>query len=427
MNKYKDIMGRINYVLFLVVVFLLPFPQIALRYGCVLWIATWLFEGRWVKSGNWRLNTEDWRKVVPFVLFSLWYGWRLLSGLWAPDHAAWSSQMERYITFGAIVPVALWGVNEHYNWRQIGNVFIFSCLCAVFFYPAVMTLLLHHREIIDNHPFLHALWDYSSFDWFHFYQTNISQIKHRLFLCSVELFGAYLAFILYRNRLKILLPILLLIVFFIAMSGSRQILITTSAVITAIAIFSIANRYHEWYAVGIVLAGLALGGALLVLHPRMKDLSTISITQIQHYETDDFARLNTWQVALQEPQDYLLRGLGGGQSTPYLVEHYTALGLDSYAAKRYNCHNQYLEELMELGIFGLLLFVLAWLAIPICVRKERRQTAWVFVLLFLFNMVTECMFGRFCGIALWAVGMVLIYCVPTPQPHSAPCCREYKD
>ena len=75
---------------------------------------------------------------------------------------------------------------------------------------------------------------------------------------------------------------------------------------------------------------------------------------------------------------------------------------------RYHPHNQYLEELMEIGFFGLLLFILAWLSIIYYAEKRGRQTAILFTTLFMLNMLTDCMFGKFCGIALWAIGLMFI-------------------
>lgn len=407
MSKYQDIMGRINYGLFLIVVFLLPFPQIALRYTCVLWITSWLFEGRWTKRENWKLGLEDWRSVLPFVLFGLWYGWRLLSGLWATDHAAWSSQMERYITFGALVPVGLWGVNSRYDWRQIGRVLIAGCVAAIPFYLILMGTLYLQPEIIYARQWS-IPWDYDYTSFLSFFARNISVFKHRLFLCSVELLSGYMAFILYRHRPKILMLILLIITAFIVLSGSRQIILTAVAIVIVVLLFSLPVHSRKRYGIGIALVGMAIGAGLLCLHPRMRNFSPDFITEIHDYETDDFVRLNIWQVALQEPHEYAIWGLGAGQSTSYLAERYQLNGLDQYTAKRYNCHNQYLEELMELGVAGLVLFLLMWLSIPLCARPEARQAACVFVVLFLCNMTTECMFGRFCGIALWAVGMVFL-------------------
>ena len=109
MNRYREIIGRINYALFLAVVALLPFPQICVRYACVAWFVTWVLEGRWLqKPASWREN----KMMLPFVLFGIWYIWQLVSGIWADNHAAWSMQMERYITFGVMIPVGIWGLNS---------------------------------------------------------------------------------------------------------------------------------------------------------------------------------------------------------------------------------------------------------------------------------------------------------------------------
>ena len=52
--KYQSAVGQLNYALFLMVVALLPFPQIFLRYTCVVWIVCWFLEGRWLSKPNWK-------------------------------------------------------------------------------------------------------------------------------------------------------------------------------------------------------------------------------------------------------------------------------------------------------------------------------------------------------------------------------------
>lgn len=409
MNKYQYIIGRINYISFLVVVFLLPFPQIALRYACVFWIATWLFEGRWLKVSHIKEQITNSKFILPFILFALWYAWRLLSGLWAADHEAWSLQMERYITFGALVPVGLWGLNEHYNWRQIGKVLVGSCLIAVFFYPAFLTLLLYHREIIDNHPCLHALWDYSTSEWLHFFTTNLSHLKQRMSLCCIELMGAIIAFSVYRDRWRILLPIELLLLSFVAMSGSRQAMLISICLSVCMVLILLPKVYRRLYGAVIITAGILIGGVLLVMHPRMQRTYWENPETLLEIDETHDPRTNIWLLALESPQAYTAYGLGAGQSFNYLISKYEAHHLDYYVQARYHCHNQYLEEWIELGIGGLLLFLIAWCSIIICAHGEGRQTAWLFCLMMMMAMLTECIFAVFCRVALWAISLIFIY------------------
>ena len=91
-----------------------------------------------------------------------------------------------------------------------------------------------------------------------------------------------------------------------------------------------------------------------------------------------------------------------------MTERYRDAGFTHYAEVQYHPHNQYLEELIEIGLGGLLLFVLAWVSVPLCAQKKGRRTAVLFTTLFMLNMFTDCMFGRFCGIALWAAGLLFI-------------------
>ena len=397
-------MGRVNYALFLAVVALLPFPQIFLRYACVAWVITWFLELRWFKKPHSPFTIHH----SPFLLFGLWFAWNLLSGLWAGDHAAWSAQMERYITFAVLVPPGIWGLNEYYNWRQIGKIFVVSCLCAAFFYPAIMTLLLYHREIIDSHPCLHAMWDYSNFEWFHFYTTNLSHLKHRLFFAAVETMGIVVATKLWYHRRALWLTTSSLIAISVLLTGSRQAAISMAVIVLIALYWWLSQRLNRRVSAGIMIATILVAGALISLHPRIRNINM----------QEEFRPL-LWQTALQHPEDYLWTGLGCGQDGVYLHPKLPENIIPEHLfGASGHCHNQYLQELMELGIFGLLLFILAWLSIPLCAPKDKRRIAILFTVLYVCNMCTDCMFGKYCGIALWAVAILFI-CAPSLPPDSA--------
>ena len=405
MNRYQDIVGRVNYWLFLAVVALLPFPQIALRYACVLWVISWFLEGRWLTKPR---SFKENRMAIPFLLFGLWYAWKLVSGFWVDDLSAWRWEMERYLSFGLIVPIGLWGVNRHYDWRVAAKTLIISCVVALPIYLATMGILYFHEDWCIQH--INSEWtQYST--WWRFFAEDISHIKHRLFLCSVEMFGAIMAFELIDRKRHWWWYVTAIIVMLatIPLTSSRQSILTCAALMVAAIICSMPRRYRLRYGVGILLLGMVLGGGLLKMHPRMQNFDLSDITEMREISYEHDIRFNIWGVALQNPSDYWLYGIGGGQSTNYMVKRYQDLGLEYYEQKHYHPHNQYLEELMEIGIPGLLLFLLAWLAIPFCAKEKGRETAILFVTLFMLNMLTDCMFGKFCGIALWAVGLMFIY------------------
>ena len=407
MSKFKDFIERINYGLFLMVVCLLPFPQVCLRYACVAWFITWALEFRWLQISNLKSQISNPKRLVPFILFGLWYAWKGLSFFWCADSSLWAWQIERYMTFLFIIPVGIWGVNSRYDIRQIGFALILGCLAAVFFYVGLMTVW-HIQPSLSEHFNLSSEWQYHD-NWFVFFRENVSHFKHRLFLGTVELLGAIAALRLFRRKGAVLLPCLAIMLSIIVLSNSRQAII--SGVILAVMelIFALPERHKTRNS--IVIVSLAIAGlvSLMAFHPRMRDFNYKALTEIRTIDYQHDIRVFIWGFALQEPQDYLAHGLGAGQSTDYLIEKYMAAGFPFFAEHRLDCHNQYLEELMDSGIPGLILFLLAWLSIPLFAPKKSRQIAWLFTVLFMLNMCTECMFGRFCGIAIWAVAIVLIY------------------
>ena len=230
-QKYQSVMGQVNYALFLVIVALLPFPQIFLRYACTAWLICWLLEGRFLTKPN----KEDWRKMMPFLMFGGWYIWKIISGLWADDLRAYNWQLERYMVFGAMIPIGIWGLNEHYNWKQICKVLAVSCVAAAIVYTFTLYWVQNARTFTPGNTLpLKPV----SFD---FFADNISYIKHRLFLCSIEMMGVMALLYVRKDIIQkygkivgwglIAIAIVIMITLIIA-TGSRASILSGAALLT---------------------------------------------------------------------------------------------------------------------------------------------------------------------------------------------------
>ena len=405
--KYQSAMGQFNYALFLVVVALLPFPQIFLRYTCVAWICAWFLEGRWLSKPNW----QDWRKMLPFFMFGGWYLWKIISGLWADNLHAYSWQLERYMAFGLLIPVGIWGVNKCYNWKHVCIVLASSCVLAVGVY--VFTLFWVENANFVNQPLGTVRIQPLTSE---FFANKISFIKHRLFLCSVEMMGIMSLLYLRKDILNklgkvkgwilIILAIAIMITL-ILITGSRASIVSGTALLSVWALYKLPIRRVR-YKIAFLFVACGLGLFALSQHPRMENFDYEQLLSIRDTNQKHNVRINIWGTALDTPQDYSLYGLGAGQSIPYLRKKYEDLGLLQYARITYASHNQYLAEWMELGIPGLIFFILAWISIPWCTQKRARKSAMMLFTLYALNMLTDCMWGMFDGIALWCVWMVLI-------------------
>lgn len=403
--KYQSVIGQLNYALFLVVVGLLPFPQIFLRYACVAWIVSWFLEGRFLVKPN----LYDWRKMVPFFMFGGWYIWKIISGLWVDNLQTYNWQLERYMAFGLLIFVGIWGVNNNYNWKQICKVLAISCVAAAGVYA--FTLFWVYNANIFHLELKHRPLQHITFD---FFEGKVSYIKHRLFLCSSEMMGI-MALLYLRNdilnkfgKIKgclLIASAIIIMVAFILATGSRASILSGVALFTLWMLYKLPIRRIR-YKIALVLFACGLGLFALSKHPRMQEFDYTDLLSIREAAHDHNVRLNIWGIALDSPKDYSSFGLGAGQSFEYLQHKYKEHGFNQYTL--FNSHNQYLEEWIELGIPGLLFFLLAWFSIPFFNTKRARKTAMMLLTLYALNMLTDCMFGRFDGIALWCVWMVLI-------------------
>lgn len=418
-QKYQSTIGQVNYMFFLLFVALLPFPQIYLRLACVLWLFTWLLEGRFCQKSN----IQDWRKMMPFLMFGGWYIWKVVSGLWADDLDAYSWQLERYMVFGLLVPIGIWGVNAHYDWKQVCRVLVVSCVIAAGVY--VFTLYW----VFNANYFKHQLGTFSlaSLPW-EFFADKVSFIKHRLFLCSTELLGIMALLYIRRDilhqhgRIKgglLILGAMGIMVALILATGSRASILSGLALLTVWLLYKLPIRRTR-YRIAFVLLACAVGVFALTQHPRMQEFDYEHLLSIRDTAQEHNIRLNIWGTALDSPADYSLYGLGAGQSVPYLQQKYAEEGLADYAQISYATHNQYLAEWMEIGVPGLIFFILAWISIPYFNKKRARKSAMMLLTLYGLNMLTDCMWGMFDGIALWCVWMLLILLQSNSQANQQP-------
>ena len=288
---------------------------------------------------------------------------------------------------------------------------VLACSCVLVVGVFTFTLFWVSNADFMNLPFGRVQIQPLTLD---FFANKISYIKHRLFLCSVEMMGV-MALLYVRkdiiNKLGkikgwilIVLAIAIMITL-ILITGSRASIISGTALLSVWALYKLPIRRMR-YKIAFLFFACGIGLFALSQHPRMENFDYGKLFTIRDTTPSHNVRLNIWIVALESPKDYSLYGLGAGQSFLYLQNKYKEFGFNRYDL--FNSHNQYIEEWIELGAPGLLFFMLAWFSIPFFNTKRARKTAMMLVTLYALNMLTDCMFGRFDGIALWCVWMVLI-------------------
>lgn len=401
-DKYLQIISLTNYLLVLAVAFSAAFPNRIFNILWVAWLVTWLLEVRFLKKSNFSFDKS---KIIILMLAGF-YIWEAVSILWAEDKKAGLSILERQMSFLAIVPVALFGVNRYYKTSTILVSLVIGVLVSVLSYS--MTLLyLNNVEYFMNAGDK-AFW--KGFDAENF-SIWISFIKHRLYYNTILVVAIFSLPFLYKKYAprygKYLTAIIILataatMLTMLYFTGSRSMILAL-IFIMAVALWRyIDKKYRLWVTLSAFMI-VAIGVFIFVeYHPRMQNFKSNDFEVLKTGKTDNELiepRLLIWHAVFEVPSDYIAYGLGAGNSTSYLVEKYKANNFpEIFTIRRYGAHNQYFAAIMELGVAGALYLIVFFFMYHRFLTGNARRFAFYFSLLIAFNLLTEAMLGRGDGV-----------------------------
>lgn len=414
MERYLNFVKRLNYVLFLCLMVMLPLPR---KYGHIMliaWAVSWLLELRFTK----RSHFCGWKALLPALGLAVWVLWECLSLLWGGDQ----SQFRDCHASLLILPfVIAFGVNELYDWKQAAKVLIISAVLSCFLYGFTLYWAMNVHHVWSSYnpePFRSF-----QFIWFNNFLSNI---KHRLFYCMILTVAMILLIMLRKDcwqrwgkvegSIYLIGGCAILLLTIIA-TGSRASLLTLVLLLAITIMRFIPKEHRSW--TSIVIIALVMGGvvALWQFHPRMKTVTTDQVFHPeQHVSEIDLQnpRALIWHYALQSPQDYLGYGLGVCQAEQYLIEHFEQAGWNKGTFDRFHAHNQYLLVCMELGLVAMLLFIAYWIYLPRCYPKKTRQRVLALYLALLFgcNMLTDSLFSSMEGVTYICTLLIFLTTIP---------------
>ncbi|MCQ2342731.1 MAG: O-antigen ligase family protein [Paludibacteraceae bacterium] len=401
MDKYLHWIKQANYFMFLVLVASFPLPRNIMQWCWIIWAVTWLLEMRFLQPTNMQWG----KRMIPSLFLLGWLLWECLSLIWGRNIGEGGRFPDYHASLFFFPLIALYGVNELYDWRKIAKVFIVSCVCSFFVYCWLLYWVANYDYVIIRNgdgPHLHFQLSY--------FDSVLSPIKHRMLYCSalgvavillfvlrkhfIEQWGKWKAYLFFFGSLGVLMTAILA-------TGSRANLLTLVA-LGALAWMLQIKRHRVLIISLIVIGGIGCCLAIWKLHPRMKYLTIDQLTHVEehYYDPAMQPRVVIWHLALQDYQDYIAKGLGIGNAKGYMGEKYEAVNLTHYKDQRYGAHNQYLYVCMELGLAAMILFIVFWYGMPLCFPKnsQARMFMLYFVLLFGINMLTDDNLSRIEGV-----------------------------
>jgi len=118
-------------------------------------------------------------------------------------------------------------------------------------------------------------------------------------------------------------------------------------------------------------------------------------------------RLIMWTVSVELIKEYPF-GAGTGSLDILIENKLRSYGLNDFANKNYNPHNQFLQTTLEIGVIGLILLItIFYLGIRFA-AQHRSKLLFVLVFAFLINCLFESMFQRQSGIIFYSFWVPLI-------------------
>ncbi len=390
----------------------LPLPRKIAQVTMIVWAVTWLLEGRFLKKEN-----VQWGKALyPAIGLAILILAEIISMLWGgrfPD-----SQ----VSFLILPFILLFGVNELYDWRTLVRIFIGACVGSIFLYGFTLYWTMNQAYLLTDEVAGLVPFQLSYFD------DYLSYMKHRLYYSTLFSIAIVLTVMLFverwkqrrqvsepwRNNLWMVADVLMIVVMLatIVLTKSRAGLLTLFLVAAVALIRYLTQRYSRWWSIAIIAVFVASVLGFWNWHPRMQTVHIEDVTNIEEHLSGDGVqpRLIIWYCALRDLQDYFWTGNGAGNAKAYLAERYEQVGFGYGLYKQYSAHNQYLLTLLDLGVFGVLLLIAVWIALPLVQPKgsKARVLALYFAIIWCSNMLTDDLLLRIEGVVYVCVFFVLI-------------------
>ena len=162
---------------------------------------------------------------------------------------------------------------------------------------------------------------------------------------------------------------------------------------------------------------LLIGGYLYSHLPEKYNRFSNKLESLKH--AADFkqdTRYAIWTNALEVAKNNLPWGTGTGDVKAALKMNYAKNLHFDYYLRGYNCHNQYLQLLVGLGIFGFLLFFSGQIYSIWISCKKRYFLYTLFTIIIGINFLTESMLERQAGVAFFAIFNALLCVFAFAEP-----------
>ncbi len=380
MSKEKQILkGKVFYWLLAFVAITIPFPAYSINSQAIIgFVIFWMFFNSFKEKT--RLLK---RNLIPFLVLSIPF-WLVLFGMFFTDNIDSAlKEIPKKIPF-LIFPLTLLSVNLQ---NKTIN-FITKQFCFGVFVASLLALIkmLYFK--------VNSLGDYYYYD-----KLSILLNKHTTYFALFVVLAILFVFHQLLNKKSNKKLAILLLVLLIPMLYMLSVRISILALLAGVFVLIAYHLKTKYVLLLLVVLPILFGAIYLTPNFQKRfEKSTIENTEIDDI---DFRELH-WKAVLETISQNPLLGIGTGSNRDYLYNKYREYKLTAAYENEYNAHNQFLEVLLEYGIFGLVLFsiMLYYLAEKFITSKDSLALS-ILAILIVF-MLTESILQRHSGVIIFA-------------------------
>lgn len=399
-----------SYLLLCVAIVSIPFTRLLMLPLLILLTLCWLFAHPWCDTIRFFSRERLW---IPYLLFCTFFLLHIVGTLYSENLGAafanWDckfwflgapillfpllphlrrAEFQRLCTLFAISTLAVSIGNivwSSVNFAQNGNI-------SEFFY----THATHFVGKIQTHPSYLSM--YACISWLIFVEAIQSRRCHNhKGLTALSYAGV------------VVLPIEIFLLY------SKAGILTFILVILLFAVgVALRRKRTRWVLALSALLLTSIVGTFFVL-PKSVNRIQSSIFDYKNDNRDNpgtgtMQRIVIWETSIHKCADNLLCGVGTGDLNDVLQEEYKSKDYTHIMASKLNCHNQYLQTTLTLGLIGLAA-MLFWLieGFRMGIATHNRLLCYT-ILIVAANLLVESMFEIRAGSNFIPLFVMLLWC-----------------
>ena len=239
-----------------------------------------------------------------------------------------------------------------------------------------------------------------------FYKIVTVDIYHSTYLGMYSLFAYWICINLFRKKDKKALLLLAIFFLFSAIICSSRIIFILSLISVMMTLIS-AFKSNFKKVVAVVFTSLVFIIAMLSIPSTKQKFNQFLEIQKIGFDKDNYRSLSSRfakiEASIAVLKDNIWIGTGTGDAEEKLVQQYKKMNFTMGYKKRYNPHNQYLDNLTRNGLIGGIISLLVIYLFPFYISiKSNEKLLLAFILIIAGVSLTESILVRHRGIVFYA-------------------------